>query len=182
MFRRIGDHRVELVQGDITTQDVDAIVNAANRQLAGGGGVDGAIHHAAGSSVMEETRQRYPEGCPPGSAVATRAGNLNATYIFHAVGPIWKGGTAREDELLRSAITKCLELAEAYTCERLAMPAISTGAYGYPLDLAAEVTITALYDHFARSEHPRLVRIVLASEGAYGQFARVLEATAPRHL
>ncbi|HEX6986621.1 MAG TPA: macro domain-containing protein [Planctomycetaceae bacterium] len=176
MFRRIGPNRIELAQGDVTRQEVDAIVNAANSRLAGGGGVDGAIHRAAGPSVMEETKRRYPEGCPTGSAVATRAGNLKAKYVFHAVGPVWRGGAAGEEELLRSAVSKCLDLAEAYKCESVAFPAISTGVYGYPLDLAARATLETICDRLATAEYPRLVRIVLFDEGAYGQFARVLES------
>ena len=94
--------RIELMQGDITQQDVDAIVNAANRELAGGGGVDDAIHRAAGPSVMEETRARYPLGCPTGDAVPSAAGMLKAKFIFHAVGPVWRGGQQGEADLLRS--------------------------------------------------------------------------------
>lgn len=176
MFRQIGDRRIELVQGDITRQETDAIVNAANSGLLGGGGVDGAIHRAAGPTVMEETRRRYPEGCPTGDAVATRAGKLKAKYILHAVGPVWKGGTANEETLLRSAITKCLELADAYKCESIAFPAISTGVYGYPLDLAAQATLTTILERMPNLEHVRLVRIVLFDGGAYGQFLRVLES------
>lgn len=176
MFRQFGNHRIELVQGDITRQEVDAIVNAANSGLLGGGGVDGAIHRAAGPSIMEETRRRYPNGCPTGSAVATRAGNLSAKYILHAVGPIWKGGNAGEPAKLRSAIEKCLELAEAYKCESIAFPAISTGVYGYPLDLAAQVTIDSIIGTLPQLEHVRIIRMVLFGEGAYGQFLRVLEA------
>lgn len=180
MFRQIGANRIELVQGDITQQTVDAIVNAANSRLAGGGGVDGAIHRAAGPSVMEETRRRHPEGCPTGSAVATRAGNLNVRYVFHAVGPIWKGGSAGEEAQLRSAVAKCLDLAEAYQCRSLALPALSTGAYGYPLDLAAQAIVSVVCQRLATSELPSIVRVVLADEGAYGQFARVLESEAIR--
>lgn len=176
MFRQFGLHRIELVQGDITRQEVDAIVNAANSGLLGGGGVDGAIHRAAGPSIMEETRRRYPNGCPTGSAVATRAGNLSAKHILHAVGPVWKGGNAGEPSLLRSAIAKCLELAEAYKCESIGFPAISTGVYGYPIDLAAQVMIDSIIEALPQLEHVRLIRIVLFGDGAYGQFLRVLEA------
>ncbi|MBA3314087.1 MAG: macro domain-containing protein [Planctomycetota bacterium] len=178
MFRQVGRNRIELVQGDITRQQVDAIVNAANSALAGGGGVDGAIHQAAGPSILEETRRRYPEGCPTGSAVATRAGRLSAKYLFHAVGPIWRGGTSGEDELLRSTISACLDLAEAYSCESVAFPAISTGAYRYPLDLAAQATLETISARLAASENLKLVRMVLFGEGAYGQFSRVLESLA----
>lgn len=176
MFRRINNRRIELALGDITRQEVDAIVNAANSALAGGGGVDGALHRAAGPTVMEETRRRYPEGCPTGSAVATRAGKLKAKYIFHAVGPVWRGGTSQEEELLRSAIAKCIELAEAYACESIAFPAISTGVYGYPLDLAAKATLDEIVKRLRDVESLQLVRFVLFGEGAYGQFSRVLES------
>jgi O-acetyl-ADP-ribose deacetylase len=178
MFREFGGKRVELVHGDITRQEVDAIVNAANSRLAGGGGVDGAIHRAAGPEVMEETKRRYPQGCATGKAVATRAGKLRAKYIFHAVGPVWGGGGAGEEAQLRSAVSHCLELAEAYQCESLALPAISTGAYGYPLDLAARATLAKIVGRLPSAESLKLVRIVLFGEGAYGQFARVLEELA----
>ena len=101
MIVQFGKCRLEIVQGDITTQDVDAIANAANSGLAGGGGVDGAIHRAAGPTLMDETRALYPDGCPTGSAVATTAGRLTAKYVFHTVGPIWAGGTMGEEEKLR---------------------------------------------------------------------------------
>src|SRR5262245_48826320 len=107
----VGQSWIELVQGDITAQRLDALVNAANSELAGGGGVDGAIHRAAGPAVMEETRTRYPLGCPPGDAVVTGAGRLPVRFIFHAVGPIWRGGQQGETDLLRSAYRRCLELA-----------------------------------------------------------------------
>ena len=183
MFRRINDRRIELALGDITRQEVDAIVNAANSALAGGGGVDGAIHRAAGPTVMEETRRRYPGGCPTGSAVATRAGKLKAKYIFHAVGPVWRGGDAGEEKLLRAAIEKCIELAEAYSCQSIAFPAISTGVYGYPLDLAARATLDEIIKRLRATESLQLVRVVLFGEGAYGQFSRVLESMAfdPTH-
>ena len=108
--------RIELIRGDITEQEVDAIVNAANASLAGGGGVDGAIHRHGGPAIMRETDEKYPHGCPTGSAVATGAGNLKARFVFHAVGPRWKGGTANEPELLRSACRTCLELAAKHDC------------------------------------------------------------------
>src|SRR5262245_20439834 len=110
MFAVFNLSRLELVQGDITAQEVDAVVNAANSALAGGGGVDGAIHRAAGPVLMQQTRARYPEGCPTGSAVATDAGNLKARHVFHAVGPVWRGGNAGEPEHLASAYRRCLEL------------------------------------------------------------------------
>ncbi len=172
-----GTCTLELVQGDITRQTVDAIVNAANAHLAGGGGVDGAIHRAAGPSVMEETRRRYPEGCPTGSAVPTGAGKLSAKHIFHAVGPRWREKPG-ERALLRSAYRRCLELAVENCCASIAFPAISTGAYGYPMDLAAEDSLNTVRDFLLERGQPELVRFVLFGEGASGAFARVLEGMA----
>lgn len=169
------DCRIELVPGDITRQQVDAIVNAANSQLAGGGGVDGAIHAAAGPSLMAESRRRYPEGCPTGDAVATGAGNLPAKYVFHAVGPVWNGGVRQEEQQLRSAWRRCLELAGEHDCRSVAFPAISTGVYGYPVDLAAQAALETVRDFLVEHRRPELVRIVLFSEGACGAFSRVLE-------
>ncbi len=170
-----GDCVVELVQGDITHQQVDAIVNAANAALAGGGGVDGAIHRAAGPSLMQETREKYPEGCPTGSAVATGGGALACKYVFHAVGPRWRGGTKGEPDLLRSAYRRCLELAVQHQCRSIAFPALSTGAYGYPLDLGAEHALSTVAEFLQQEGRPALVRFVLFDAAAYGAFARVLE-------
>ncbi len=176
MFALIGRNRLELVQGDITRQEVDAIANAANAELAGGGGVDGAIHRAAGPGLMEELRRMYPEGCPTGEAVATSGGKLAAKYVFHAVGPIWRGGANREPLLLEGAYRRCLELAKEKGCKRVAFPAISTGVYGYPKDLAAEVSLETCRRFLEENECPELVRFVLFDEGTYGAFARVLES------
>ncbi len=176
MLVQFGPCRLELVQGDITNQGVDAIVNAANSRLAGGGGVDGAIHQSAGSTLKEQTQQRYPEGCPTGSAVATDAGDLNAKHVFHAVGPVWRGGNQNEAELLNSVYNKCLNLAVEYRCDSIAFPAISTGVYGYPLDLAAETSLNVVRDFLLEHEQPKLVRFVLFDGGAYGAYARELES------
>jgi O-acetyl-ADP-ribose deacetylase (regulator of RNase III) len=178
MQLKCGTCLLELVEGDITQQSVDAIVNAANSALAGGGGVDGAIHRAAGPSLMEETRRRYPDGCPTGRAVATAGGDLSATHVLHAVGPVWRGGMAGERDLLRSACRSCLELARELNCRSVAFPAISTGAYGYPMDLAAEDSLRSVCEDLMGHGQPELVRFVLFGEGAYGAFARVLEAMA----
>lgn len=179
MRRRIGDSLLELKVGDITAEAVDAIVNAANSQLAGGGGVDGAIHRGAGPAVMEETRERYPQGCPTGSAVISGAGKLPARYIVHAVGPVWKGGQQGEPELLRSAWRTCLELATEHECESIAFPAISTGVYGYPVDRAAKEALGTVAEYLRLLSTPLNVRVVLFSEGAYGAFSRVLEEMFP---
>lgn len=166
---------LELRRGDITDQPTDAIVNAANAALAGGGGVDGAIHRTAGAAVMAETQQKYPDGCPTGSAVATGAGNLPNKRIFHAVGPIWAGGRKDEQSLLQSAYRSCLELAIDNDCQSIAFPAISTGAYNYPADLAATHSLEAVRDFLIEQKKPELVRFVLFSEGLYGAFAFALD-------
>ena len=176
MLARLGECRLELLVGDITRQEVDAIVNAANSALAGGGGVDGAIHRAAGPSLMQETRQRHPDGCPTGHAVSTSAGDLSAKHVFHAVGPIWKGGRQGEPDLLAGAYRRCLELAIEHSCDSLAFPAISTGVYAYPIDLAANTALRTTRDFLVARGRPGLVRFVLFSEGAYAAFARVLES------
>ena len=175
MFVNIFGCKLNLVQGDITEQQVDAIVNAANSALAGGGGVDGAIQDAGGPAIMEATSAQYPNGCPTGSAVESTAGNLSAKHVFHAVGPIWRGGKEGEPELLQKAYRKCLQLAVKYDCKTVAFPAISAGAYGYPLDLAANVAIKTVTDLQKWHKKPQEVRFVLFTEGIYGAFARSLE-------
>lgn len=167
---------LQLVQGDLTDQSVDAIVNAANAQLAGGSGVDGAIHRVGGPDIMADTQKRYPEGCPTGSAVDSVAGHLSAKYVFHAVGPVWKGGREGEPELLSSVYRSCLKLAVQHGCKSIAFPAISAGAYGYPLDLAANVALKTCIDFQKWHKAPADLRFVLFSEGVYGAWARSLEA------
>lgn len=167
--------RLVLLQGDITEQQVDAIVNAANSTLKGGGGVDGAIHSAGGPSIMADTNERYPDGCPTGQAVESTAGNLSARHVFHAVGPVWEGGQKDEPALLQSAYRRCLQLATKLKCDTIAFPAISAGAYGYPLDLAANVAIKTVTDYQKWHKHPLEVRFVLFTEGTYGAFAHSVE-------
>jgi O-acetyl-ADP-ribose deacetylase len=153
---------IELVLGDITEQDVDAIVNAANPGLLGGGGVDGAIHRAGGPSILEECR--LLGGCDPGGVKATSGGALPARHVLHAVGPIWRGGGAGEPELLASCHRRAIEVADELGCRSVAFPAISTGAYGYPVELAAPVAIAAT--DTALAEHPsvELARFVFRDE------------------
>jgi O-acetyl-ADP-ribose deacetylase len=175
MRTQISGQTIELYQGDITLQEVDAIVNAANRHLAGGGGVDGAIHRRAGPDVMHDTDQRYPGGCPTGSAVISAAGNLGAKYVIHAVGPVWSGGGRGEAELLRGAYHRCFELAVEHGCRSIALPALSTGAYGYPMDRAARIALWTASDFLQKNSRPELVRFVLFDAGAYGCFAAMME-------
>jgi O-acetyl-ADP-ribose deacetylase (regulator of RNase III) len=172
---------IEFVLGDISKQEVDAIVNAANSQLAGGGGVDGAIHRAGGPTIMAETRRRYPDGCPTGSAVITSAGNLPAKYVIHAVGPFWNGGQRGEDQLLSAAYGASLSLASQNACQSVAMPALSTGAYRYPLTEASSIAITTTAEYLRElgdSGTLCLVRFVLFSETALGAFQRALNEIA----
>jgi O-acetyl-ADP-ribose deacetylase (regulator of RNase III) len=166
---------IELVQGDITLQEVDCIVNAANQSLMGGGGVDGAIHRRGGPAIMQDTRQRYPDGCPTGSAVISGAGLLKAEYVVHAVGPVWSGGGRGEADLLASAFARSLKLAAQHDCQSIALPALSTGAYGYPLADAAEIALKTAASFLAANQQPALVRFVLFDRPALDVFVRVLE-------
>lgn len=170
---------LELVEGDITKQHVDAIVNAANSRLAGGGGVDGAIHRSGGPSIMEETDRLYPDGCPTGSAVISGAGKLPAKHVIHAVGPVWGGGQRGEAGLLADAHRRCLELAVEHDCRSIAFPAISTGVYGYPLDQAARVAIQTAIQFVQEHGRPELTRFVLFGRSAYEAFAAALAELAP---
>ena len=178
MKLQFGSSQIELVQGDITRQQVDAIVNAANSKLQPGGGVDGAIHRAAGSTVHDEQTLRYPLGCPTGDAVSTRAGNLPAEWIFHAVGPVWRGGREGEPAQLRSAYRRCLELAVKHECDSIAFPAISTGIYRFPVDLAAENSLDETRAFLVSHPAALDVRFVLFDAGTYAAFARVLDSFA----
>jgi len=167
---------IELVQGDITRQEVDAIVNAANSRLAGGGGVDGAIHRRGGPAIMQETAKRYPDGCPTGSAVISGAGNLTAKHVFHAVGPVYSGGKRGEAELLASAFRRSLELAIEQDCKSIAMPALSTGAYGYPIGDAAAVALDTARRFVDEHGRPEIVRFVLFDADALAAFAAAMES------
>ena len=138
---RTGAGAIRLVRADITTLAVDAIVNAANSSLAGGGGVDGAIHRAAGPAVMEELRREHPGGTPTGTAVRTGAGGLPARYVIHAVGPRWRDGRRGEDGDLRLAYESALRLAAEAGCATVALPSISTGIYGFPVERAAGIAL-----------------------------------------
>ena len=153
--------RLELVQGDITEQAVDAIVNAANAGLAGGGGVDGAIHRRGGPAIMDECARLG--GCPTGDAKPTTAGDLPARFVVHAVGPRWRGGGQGEPDLLASAHRRAVEVADALACRSIAFPAISTGIDGYPVARAAPVALAAAWAAAQRSAGVDLLRFVLFS-------------------
>jgi len=161
--------RIECVQADITREAVDAIVNAANTALLGGGGVDGAIHRAGGPAILAECR--LLRGCETGQAKATTAGNLAARHVIHTVGPVWRGGSHDEPELLAACHRNALAIADELGCRTVAFPAISTGVYGYPLDEAAPVALAAVAEARTRVE---LVRFCLFGDDAVEAFERAL--------
>jgi O-acetyl-ADP-ribose deacetylase (regulator of RNase III) len=170
---------IRLLQGDISRVEADAIVNAANSSLAGGGGVDGAIHRVGGPTVMADLERRYGRGrhCPTGSAVISDAGDLPTRIVIHAVGPVWRGGGAGEAELLASAYRTSLDLAADEGCRTVAFPSISTGAYGYPVDQAAAVALQTVDAWIA--EHPDAldsVTFVLFSSDTLDAFERASKA------
>jgi O-acetyl-ADP-ribose deacetylase len=167
-----------LAQGDITREQVDAIVNAANSSLAGGGGVDGAIHRAGGPTIGEECRQirKITPTCPPGHAVITGAGNLAARHVIHAVGPIWHGGSGGEAETLARAYGSCLELAAASGDRTIAFPSISTGAYGYPVKEAARVALSTVVGFLQAQPVFAAVRFVLFDKETFAAYEQALEA------
>ena len=171
---KINGASLELVQGDVTLQEVDAIVNAANQALAGGSGVDGAIHRRGGSRIILETDRLYPQGCPTGSAVVSGAGDLSANYVFHAVGPRWNGGNNAEAELLASAYQQCLSLACEKNCRSIAFPSLSTGAYCFPLSQAATIALTTTISFLRKRAAPELVRFVLFNRQALKEFEQAL--------
>jgi O-acetyl-ADP-ribose deacetylase (regulator of RNase III) len=177
-FVSIRGRRLELVRGDITLERVDAVGNAANAALVGGGGVDGAIHRAAGPGLMAELRSRYPGGTPSGTAVATGGHDLPARWVLHAVGPIWRGGDHGEPGLLTGAYRACLRLADELGARSLALPAISLGAYAYPREEGARVAIATVASHLRGETGLELVRFVLRSE-TWGAFVAALRELAP---
>lgn len=169
---------LELVQGDITKQQVEAIVNAANSALGGGGGVDGAIHRAAGPSLLTECRQ-FKGGCPAGQAVITGAGLLPAKHVIHAVGPVWYGGDRNEDDLLASAYRTSLELAAKAQLSSIAFPAISTGAYRFPIERAAGIAIDTACQFCESDSSLALIRFVVFSDRDNRVYAKVLGSRLP---
>jgi O-acetyl-ADP-ribose deacetylase (regulator of RNase III) len=172
----VGKTRIILKQVDITREEVDVIVNAANSGLRGGGGVDGAIHRAGGPGIMAECRliRERQGGCPTGEAVITTAGDLPASHVVHAVGPVWRGGGQGEAEQLRSAYQRSLELAASSKAKTIAFPAISTGVYGYPVDRAAAVALDTAMAFARGNDQFREIRFLLFSAGDLEIYSSVL--------
>jgi O-acetyl-ADP-ribose deacetylase (regulator of RNase III) len=169
--------RIVVVEGDITWQQVDAIVNAANSTLLGGGGVDGAIHRAAGPGLLEECRRL--NGCATGEAKITGGYNLPARWVIHTVGPIWRGGTAGEDELLARCYRSSLALAQQHGVRTIAFPAISTGAYGFPLERATRIAVAEARQFLQGNALPEQVIFVCFGEIVYRCYREMLEGDSP---
>lgn len=178
MVVKVNNTTISLIIGDITDQKTEAIVNAANSGLMGGGGVDGAIHRAGGPAILEECKKIVAEQgtLPAGKAVITTGGKLDAKYVIHTVGPVWRGGNDNEAEILASAYRESLRLAEKRKLGSISFPSISTGAYGYPLEAAAEIAVTTVVK-FAGEEalFIREIVFVLFSEAAFTGYSRALE-------
>ena len=164
---------LEVVQGDITQQDIEAVGNAANSALAGGGGVDGAIHRAGGPTIMSELRTRY-KGCPTGSAVITSGGNLKAKYVIHAVGPRYSG-SPKDPELLSGAYRRSLELCTQNKISSIAFPSISTGIYGYPVEEAARIALKTVIDYLKNHSEINLVRFILFDSKTFSVYEEALK-------
>lgn len=178
----INKTRLSLIQGDITRQETDAIVNAANSSLMGGGGVDGAIHRAGGPEILEECRKivKKQGRLPTGKAVMTTGGNLRAAHVIHTVGPIWRGGHSSEPELLASAYRESLELAAAAGLSSISFPSVSTGAYGYPIDAAAEVALRTVIVFLQKKTSLEEVVFVLFDHRTCEVYIEELERLLPR--
>ena len=179
---RVGDRVLSLIQGDITAIAADAIVNAANQSLIGGGGVDGAIHRAGGPKIMADLERRYGKNrrCETGSAVASVAGNLPATWVIHAVGPRWKGGKGVESDLLWSAYRTALHIADDLGARVVTFPAISTVIYGYPAEKAARVALEALKGGMEDARSVEQATVVLYSDPLLSVFGKALSQLAAR--
>lgn len=178
MKTKVNKTRLTLIQGDITEQETEAIVNAANTTLLGGGGVDGAIHRAGGLTILEECKKIRAKqgGCPTGEAVITTGGNLKAKYVIHTVGPVWSGGKRKEDTLLHNAYKNSLSLAKDKGIRSLSFPSISTGAYGFPIERAAEVALSTVRN-FLKGYTFEEVRFVLFSQKDLNVYEEVWEKT-----
>jgi O-acetyl-ADP-ribose deacetylase (regulator of RNase III) len=171
----VGKVCIHLVQGDITNMETDAIVNAANSSLMGGGGVDGAIHRKGGPKILEECKKlrvtEWPQGLPTGNAVITIAGNLKAKNVIHTVGPVWRGGDHSEPQLLAQAYQNSLKLASSNKLKSIAFPSISTGAYRYPIDKASQIALRTVKEFLEKNNSLEEVVFVLFSENAFEIYA-----------
>ena len=167
------ESKIEIVRGDITRLDVDAIVNAANTTLLGGGGVDGAIHRAAGPKLLEECRTLG--GCPTGEAKITRGYNLPARFVIHTVGPVWSGGDRGEAELLANCYRSSLRIAVDHGLKTIAFPAISCGAYRFPVPAAAKIAVRATRDFVSANHQIEVLRFVLATDEIFAAYQEALE-------
>lgn len=168
----MNDGLIYLVKGDITKLEVDAVVNAANNSLLGGGGVDGAIHKTAGPELLEACRNL--NGCETGSAKITRGYKLPAKFVIHTVGPVWKGGNNNETDLLKNCYTNSLITACQYGCESIAFPNISTGIYGFPKKEAAEIAVEAVKIYLSQNDHPKTVYFICFDEENYLIYSKLL--------
>ena len=171
----IGLGTVELQLGDITLQNTDAIVNAANSRLTVGSGVDGAIHKQGGPKILEDTHSRYPMGCQVGDAVVSDPGDLPCRILIHAVGPIWHQGTSHEAESLERAYVRCLEIAAEHQCDSTAFPAISCGAYAFPVEQAAEIALKTICSWLEKHDQPSTIRFILFNESTNEGFQKVAQ-------
>ena len=178
MDKEIGKTKLNLIQGDITLQETEAIVNAANTSLLGGGGVDGAIHRAGGPKILEECKKIRAKqgGCPTGEAVITTGGNMATEYVIHTVGPVWSGGNRNEDQLLRNAYYNSLNLAKKNGIKSISFPSISTGVYRFPIDKAAGIALTTVKE-FIQEYNFVEVRFVLFSEKDLQVYEEALKVT-----
>lgn len=167
--------RISIVEADITTLDVDAIVNAANNSLLGGGGVDGAIHQAAGPDLLAECRMLG--GCDTGDAKITKGYNLPARWVIHTVGPVWSGGQSGEEEALRSCYRRCMELVVKYNLRSVAFPAISTGVYGYPSGPAAAIAMATVHEFLSRNHSVENVLFVCFNSRTREAYNAALQAS-----
>lgn len=176
MDKKSEDNRISIIKGDITKLDVDAIVNAANSSLLGGGGVDGAIHKAGGKQILEEciAIRNKQGGCNTGEAVITTGGLLKAKFVIHTVGPIWHGGNNEEDKLLSNCYINCLKLAEENHIRIIAFPNISTGVYGFPKERAADIAVKTVKNYLDENESIEKVIFVCFNEENYELYSRLI--------
>lgn len=174
MESNIGSAVIRLVLGDITKEETNIIVNAANTALRGGGGVDGAIHRAGGPDILKECIQKYPDGCKTGEARITTAGNMSAKYVIHTPGPIWRGGQKNEESLLKQCYINSLLLATEYKAESIAFPSISTGVYSFPIEQASKIALSTVIDKIPETSIKE-VHFVLFSELDYKMYEKNLQ-------